>query len=464
MATIQSVYSLSSQKKVHWSAVQENSLSEFPFELSEESPEEFAYRTYLQFLWLPESIMPLNLLVPSMRRINAPSSSAAHPLHAPLDDILQTVSSMNTKYRKELLRILVNGGGAGEVEETMMWFAVSHENAETEEPWLDAAWRDQWLERLQRREVEIQIMLYFLKLSLPAPPQTDKGKRKRRRSFSAEVTTEEYLEQFMDRLSMWQLLEAVQSTRGDKVEERDWMQSFCEEIVEPEFRNLLPNLCSLLRSKVFPHSPFSDTESDTSTTRASSPAEESQPASRGISRAPSQAKGFQPDARALARERSRSLSMSLAQEREQTTAAPTKKRMGTREISMSRIFKARSKPTTAATSGKPEHEPQPSQSQSRAKDVGVTLVEDTPAKPRDRTVSFSQTQAMYPSSRNLFTRQDSALSVATDNDDAWQISSSPDIMMLASPGKTDDDGDIDMVHTTPSRPSRAKGRGKGGRK
>jgi hypothetical protein len=69
-----------------------------------------------------------------------------------LDDILQTVPSMNTKYRKELLRILVNGGGAGEVEESMMWFAVSHEIAETEEPWLDGAWRDQWLERLQRRE------------------------------------------------------------------------------------------------------------------------------------------------------------------------------------------------------------------------------------------------------------------------------------------------------------------------
>jgi hypothetical protein len=64
---------------------------------------------------------------------------------------------MNTKYRKELLRILVNGGGAGEVEETMMWFAVSHENAETEEPWLDAAWRDQWLERLQRREYVLKV-------------------------------------------------------------------------------------------------------------------------------------------------------------------------------------------------------------------------------------------------------------------------------------------------------------------
>ena len=154
--------------------------------------------------------------------------------------------------------------------------------------------------------------------------------------------------------------------------------------------------------------------------------------------------------------------MSLAQEREQAAAAPTKKRMGTREISMSRIFKAKSKPT--ATNGRPEPEPQTSQSQSRAKDVGVTLVEETPAKPRDRTVSFGQTQAILPSSRNLFTRQDSTVSVATDNDDAWQISSSPDIMMLASPGKVDDDGDVDMVHTTPSRPSRTKGRGKGGRK
>ena len=82
--------------------------------------------------------------------------------------------------------------------------------------------------------VQIQILLYFLKLSLPAPPQTDKERRKRKRSFSTEVTTEEYLEQFMDRLSMWQLLETVQSTKSDKAEERDWMQSFCEELVEPE--------------------------------------------------------------------------------------------------------------------------------------------------------------------------------------------------------------------------------------
>lgn len=230
------------------------------------------------------------------------------------------------------------------------------------------------------------------------------------------------------------------------------------------FRNLLPDLCSLLRSKVFPHSPFSDHDSDGSTARASSPTEESQPKPKAVSRAPSQGINAQSDARALARARSRSLSVSLAQEREQSAAAPTRKRMGTREVSMSRIFKPKPKPVGPPTSDKTEPESQSSQSQPKARDLGVTLVEETPAKPRDRTVSFSQTT--LPSSRSLFGRQDSTLSVATDNDDAWQITSSPGIMLLASPDKADDDGDVDMAHTpaTPSRPSRRKGRGRGGRR
>lgn len=232
------------------------------------------------------------------------------------------------------------------------------------------------------------------------------------------------------------------------------------------FRNLLPDLCSLLRSKVFPHSPFSDNDTDGSTTRASSPAEETQPKPKAVSRAPSQSTSTQSDARALARARSRSLSVSLAQEREQSASATTRKRMGTREISMSRIFKPKQKPTGPSTSDKLEPEPQNSQPQSRFRNLGVTLVEETPVKPRDRTVSFSQTQTMIPPSRSLFGRQDSALSITTDNDDAWQLSSSPGIMLLASPDKADEDGDVDMAHTpaTPSRPSRRKGRSKGGRR
>ncbi|KAJ2933537.1 hypothetical protein H1R20_g3549, partial [Candolleomyces eurysporus] len=192
--------------------------------------------------------MPLHLLAPSLRRIKLSSSSEVHPLHGLLDDILLTVLTVTNKYRKELLQILLNGGGAGEMEEGMMWFALSHEQADEQEPWLNVQWRDQWLDRLERREVQIQILLYFLKLSLPPAPANSKPKGKRKRSASSEGSTEDYLEAFMDKLSMWQLLNSVQSTSmnssaAKKEDERDWMQIFCEEVVEPEY---VSSLCSMV--------------------------------------------------------------------------------------------------------------------------------------------------------------------------------------------------------------------------
>ncbi|KAJ2923564.1 hypothetical protein H1R20_g13530, partial [Candolleomyces eurysporus] len=218
------------------------------------------------------------------------------------------------------------------------------------------------------KTVQIQILLYFLKLSLPPAPASSKPKGKRKRSASSEGSTEDFLEAFMDKLSMWQLLNSVQSTSMNssttkKEDERDWMQIFCEEVVEPEFKLLLPELCALLRTKVFPHSPFSDTETEAATSRASSPVPEdtealSQSQTRISSRAPSTAAdprrtSPRPDARELARARSRSLSVSLAQEREQSQsqsnggAAAGKRRAVTREISMSRVFKPKPKPKPA---------------------------------------------------------------------------------------------------------------------
>lgn len=63
----------------------------------------------------------------------------------------------------ELVQILQNGGGAGEIEESMMWYALHHEytidrepfkeaEARAQEPWMDANWRQEWLERLEKRE------------------------------------------------------------------------------------------------------------------------------------------------------------------------------------------------------------------------------------------------------------------------------------------------------------------------
>ncbi|KAI5832269.1 hypothetical protein K523DRAFT_414285 [Schizophyllum commune Tattone D] len=331
--------------------------------------ESFIARTYLQYLWLPESIMPLHGLVYALRRIvhaNPADTNAPHTLHALIEPLLLTARSAAHKYHIELTAILAEGGGAGEAEEAMMWFAYEHEKHEaasstggqpsnsqqSNDPEsnedADAQWQARWLNRMERREAQIQILLYLLKLSLPPSPTADliaspakkhaaamqqdvllsprKGRRvepyeerrrvepaegsahsskrsedqvastssqssprKRRRKSPepAPLAPEVYLEAFMDKLSMWQLVRGLDddrrsegasmpaglrakpnkggATRNGKTrqdDERDWMQVFCEDVVEPLFKPTLPELCALLRSKVFPHSPFSDEESD----------------------------------------------------------------------------------------------------------------------------------------------------------------------------------------------------------
>jgi hypothetical protein len=117
--------------------------------------------------------MPLHLLVPSLLRVTDASSSASsdstatpHPLHALLEPLLLTARSTANKYHVELPQILADGGGAGEIEETMMWYVLNYEIADTDEvrtrpngvghaegPWVDDKWRNRWLERMERREL-----------------------------------------------------------------------------------------------------------------------------------------------------------------------------------------------------------------------------------------------------------------------------------------------------------------------
>ncbi|KAI5888820.1 uncharacterized protein SCHCODRAFT_02602164 [Schizophyllum commune H4-8] len=324
--------------------------------------ESFIARTYLQYLWLPESIMPLHGFLHALRRITYASpddNNTPHPLHALIEPLLLTARSAAHKYHTELTAILAEGGGAGEAEEAMMWFAYEHEkheaassgqasggqqhrsssqqsnNPEPNED-ADAQWQTRWLNRMERREAQIQILLYLFKLSLPpspsadpiaspakkhaaamqqdillsprkrrrvepandksasqdkvasvsTPSQTFPRKRRRKSPEPAPLAPEVYLEAFMDKLSMWQLVRGLEdgrpavdsmpaglrakASKGGQVgngkarqdDERDWMQVFCEDVVEPLFKSTLPELCALLRSKVFPHSPFSDEESE----------------------------------------------------------------------------------------------------------------------------------------------------------------------------------------------------------
>ncbi|PPQ65150.1 hypothetical protein CVT24_011045 [Panaeolus cyanescens] len=323
-----------------WTQAQEKMLSnDYPFEIHATDPEDYLYRSYLQWLWLPESIMPLKLFVRALRHLQIPGPSSEltepHPLHTFLEPILLTTRRTSSKYHTELLRVLVGGfNEEADMEEAMMWFAAGYEPhnsskgkekekemmEEDDGPWKDSAWRDNYMRKMERRETLIQILLYMFKLSLPGPAPVDPSStqpKKRKRSPSRGrkssrkwspsrvldepvLTAEDHLESFMDKLSMWQLMgnleshsisepvdtlsggfvngtSATSSSTHKEDKPRDWAQKFAEDIVEKEyvfkhfsslenhlvsyrFKDKLPELCALLRSKVFPVSVFSEEE------------------------------------------------------------------------------------------------------------------------------------------------------------------------------------------------------------
>ena len=116
--------------------------------------------------------MPLSLFVPAIASASTaatlsstPSPSLLHPLHALLEPLIMAPRAASNKYHIDLLQILTDGGGAGEIEENMMWFTLSFEKyegiaglsresktEEESEPWRDEKWRKAWLERMERRE------------------------------------------------------------------------------------------------------------------------------------------------------------------------------------------------------------------------------------------------------------------------------------------------------------------------
>lgn len=123
--------------------------------------------------------------------------------------------------------------------------------------------------RVRWFRVLIQIILHFLILTRPEsplldqrdpspdplPPSQSPRKRKRRApppdSLLPNSEIEDQLEAFMDKLCMWQLTSALDNidtgsnpggnaTQGAGIQanqktadERDWMQKFCEDVIEP---------------------------------------------------------------------------------------------------------------------------------------------------------------------------------------------------------------------------------------
>jgi hypothetical protein len=313
---------------------------------------------------------------------------------------------------------------------------------------------------LRMCRVQVQILLYMLKLSLPGPPPSNPARKhdspasspKKRRNAKLQVATpsvEDRLESFMDKLSMWQLIGGLEE-RKEEAAPRDWMQTFCETVVEPEyvlishhritspptsdgllfprFRSKLPEQCALLRSKVFPDSPGSGDDSRASS-RSTSPTNDLHHRSRKGRAAP-------PRVRA----RSRSLSVSLAQEADDARRRAGNARLisqntrvFSREVSMSRTFRANpdkgkgkapgpAKALAPARKGASKSDAGP-QMLARAAERGVTLVVATPVK-KIKNVSAP------PGGGGRKSDASTASRASEGEEEIWEIPSSPNISWL----------------------------------
>lgn len=171
------------------------------------------------------------------------------------------------------------------------------------------------------------------------------------------------------------------------------------------FDTSVPDMCKLLRSKLFPHSPFTEDENDSDAVpnhSPSPPARSSKHITSKTSKEHSQRSSsvLSSTAKQDSRSRSRSLSVSLAQDgtakRSNTGASTTLKRALSREVSMSRSFKPRPNTAPKGTEGSKSLQPQPIPDVGQAKrsDIGVTLVTATPTKSR-----------LYKPAQNTFASQ-----------------------------------------------------------
>ncbi|TBU43733.1 hypothetical protein BD309DRAFT_85764 [Dichomitus squalens] len=289
---------------------------------------------------------------------------------------------------------------------------------------------------------------------LPLPPSLSPTKPKKRKHKDRGTgraldpppqSLEERLESYMDKLAMWQLMQSVDSSlnrgrhmsgsaadkgKGKQTDDRDWMQIFCEDVVEPLFKEKLPDLCSLFHSKLFPDIGNSDTDSlglsppispKPATKRLKSFAHTAASVSATTSTIKTQGKDKGVELRT--RSRSSSLSLSLEQEKRERSRSLSirpnglRKRTTVYEVTMTTKFgKARAKQKvaerTATVPGSSLSRTQSQQSvaggvqnainaEKSSRPMGSVLVAATPSKPREtlsRSQSHkSQTQSQFQS-------------------------------------------------------------------
>ncbi|KAI0086035.1 hypothetical protein BDY19DRAFT_895413 [Irpex rosettiformis] len=492
-------YNLNIDCPVKWTATQEKSISnELPFtEISAPHASERVSHIYHQVLWLPESIMPLDRLVPALMcavSVALPNTGyhqfEGHELLGLLKPHLMTPRQVTEKYHKRLAALMDQEESSDvDPDDELMWYIMRYDKGVPEDgttPDAQAAyeaWKSAWLNRMEQREIMVQILLHFLLLTLPGIPEDESkpyipnistpnpSPRKRKHVSSSSqdslsaAALEECLEVLMDKLAMWQLIYSVDLNAGGdggvrqthrltsfhknkpkNTDDRDWMQIFCEDVVEPAFRSKLPTQCSLLRSKVFQTSPFDDEDSfDLPDSPPASPKLDSQRPKKSASRANEGSR----EKKDLSR--TRSLSITLEEERVRARSRSLSigpnavhKRALAREVSMTTAFKGKEKKKAQDPSsrrnalGRTKSTADAVVVKAKGKDrVGTTLVAATPRKVKPKGGrSFS---SAFPDGKDVLPTliDESGLNNTSrraveggDDDDDWTLRSSPDILLL----------------------------------
>ncbi|KAI0686012.1 hypothetical protein BC835DRAFT_477664 [Cytidiella melzeri] len=510
------MYKLNIECPVKWTATQEKSISrELPVsEISATSAAECVSRIYLQSLWLPESIMPLDRLIPALLLVAAtpvlePSSSRsqAYGLFELVKPHLLTPRLVTEKYQKRISALVdeAEHGEAGPDDE-LMWYVLRYEKgihddedmSEEQQAAAYDSWKKTWLSHMEQREITIQLLLHFLLLTLPDIPRDEPKSRStevmvpspspRKRVRASSPTKgllsvsilEQHLEFLMDRLAMWQLMSSIDPNAGgdvtvrqthrlqsaykkrhESVDDRDWMQILCEDIVEPFFRDKLPAQCSLLRSKVFQASPFDEDEDslDFQDTSPVSPRSNLNRLKKTDSRAETR------DSQKHDVSMTRSLTDTLEEERvrersRSLSIGPNtmQKRALAREVSMSTAFKGKDKRLQERLGkrpavGKSKNTADAGVAKVKNKNsTGTTLVAATPVKSKLKAGrSFASVYGEGKDKLPTIVDDSGIMSNGTgrraveggDDDEDWMLQSSPDVLLLTDEDRSTSPGEPD---------------------
>ncbi|KAH9077742.1 hypothetical protein EDB83DRAFT_2311435 [Lactarius deliciosus] len=306
--------SLSTSGPVKWNHNQESTLFQHasPFEPAYDgrSTATLSERTrelYLQFLWLPESTMPLGQLVHMIQLLARPDSTSSspdddapaaprarrHPAHRELERLLPRVVAAASSH--------AHASGGADLEASIMLFVLERhallredQSASGERACDSLDDKTRWLSGIEKRDSSIHWRVtdaLFSKgantdpaafaqavpalANAPASPcdPSPCGRRMHKRgggllsgnpraaTMTAVATErrprlgsilEDRLEGLMDRLVLWQMAlpDAEASADGTKTV-RDWTQAFCDDVVQPAFAQKLPEQYKLLRRKLF---------------------------------------------------------------------------------------------------------------------------------------------------------------------------------------------------------------------